>query len=126
MSTGELTYACGGHPPPYVLRADGSVETPRQTKGPGLGVTAAATFGTATLRLEPGDGLLCFTDGVTEAMDAEQRMFGTERLKEALRAVGPPQDAQQLTAAVRAAVDAFAAGAEQYDDLTLLGFRRTV
>jgi serine phosphatase RsbU (regulator of sigma subunit) len=59
-------------------------------------------------------------------MDAQQRMFGTERLEEALRDAGPPQSALQLTTEVRAAVDGFSAGAEQYDDLTLLGFRRTV
>jgi sigma-B regulation protein RsbU (phosphoserine phosphatase) len=126
VSTGELTYSCGGHPPPYVLRADGTVETPRQTEGPGLGVTAGAVFGTATLQMEPGDGLVCFTDGVTEAMDAQQQMFGSERLKEALLATGRRQSALQLTTEVRAAVDEFAAGAEQYDDLTLLGFRRIV
>ena len=60
-------------------------------------------------------------------MDAQQRMFGTERLEEALRdGRTAAERAQQLTTEVRAAVDDFAAGAEQYDDLTMLGFRRTV
>jgi phosphoserine phosphatase RsbU/P len=126
ISTGELTYSCGGHPPPYLLRAGGGVEQVLRTEGSGLGISAAAAFGAATLRLETGDGLLCYSDGVTEAMDAQQRMFGSERLEGVLRAAGPSQGALRLMTAVREAVDAFAAGAEQYDDLTLLGFRRTV
>ena len=85
VSTGELTYSTGGHLPPYVLRAGGGVEVAARTVGPGLGISPAATFGTAVLRLEPGDGLLLYTDGVSEAMDAHQRMFGTERIETVLR-----------------------------------------
>ncbi len=59
-------------------------------------------------------------------MDARRQMFGTERLEAVLRETGAAGGAERLMAAVRAAVDAFAAGAEQYDDLTMLGFRRTV
>ena len=82
VSTGELTYS--------VRRAPAAVPAPRgrqrrdpaaAPRGPASGSPPRPTFGTATLQLEPGDGLLCYTDGVTEAMDAQQRMFGTERLR---------------------------------------------
>ena len=124
ISTGELTYSTGGHPPPYLVREGGGVEALARTQGAGLGVTTSATFDAATVRLGPGQGLLCYTDGVTEAMDAGGKMFGAERLEEALGSVS--DGAVTMTDAVRAAVSAFAAGAEQYDDLTLLAFRRNV
>ena len=125
VSTGELTYSTGGHLPPYVLRA-GGVEAAARTVGPGLGISPAATFGTAVLRLEPGDGLLLYTDGVSEAMDAHQGMFGTERIEAVLRGSSAAGGAQHMIAEVRESVEAFVAGAEQYDDITMLGFRRTV
>jgi sigma-B regulation protein RsbU (phosphoserine phosphatase) len=125
VSTGELTYSTGGHLPPYVVRTGGDVEAAARTPGPGLGISPAAAFGTASLRLEPGDALLLFTDGVSEAMDGAGRMFGTERLEAVLRESGSGRGAARLVTGVREAVDAFAAGAEQYDDVTMLGFRRT-
>jgi sigma-B regulation protein RsbU (phosphoserine phosphatase) len=125
VSTGELTYSTGGHLPPYVVRAGGAVEAAARTPGSGLGISPAVAFGTASLRLEPGDALLLFTDGVSEAMDGAGRMFGTERLEAVLRESGSGPGAGCLVTGVREAVDAFAAGAEQYDDVTMLGFRRT-
>jgi phosphoserine phosphatase RsbU/P len=126
VSTGELAYSTGGHPPPCVVRAAGGVETAARTPGPGLGVAEAAEFGVASLHLDRGDAILLYTDGVSEAMDAQGRMFGTERLERVLAEKGSGDGAQGLIAAVHEAVDAFVAGAEQYDDVTLLGFRRTV
>jgi sigma-B regulation protein RsbU (phosphoserine phosphatase) len=123
ISTGELTYSTGGHPSPYLVREDGRPEALARTQGAGLGVTTSAGFDAAAVRLQPGQGLLCYTDGVTEAMDAGGRMFGAERLEEAL---GVAHERAAGTAdGVRAAVSAFTTGAEQYDDLTLLALRRT-
>ena len=73
-----------------------------------------------------GDALVLTSDGVTEAMDVRQQMFGTERLEAVLRETGAAGGAERLMTAAREAVDTFVAGAEQYDDLTMLGFRRTV
>ena len=58
-------------------------------------------------------------------MDAKDGMFGEERLVAALSSAGPHDGAAHMMAAVRAAVDEFTAGAEQYDDITMVGFRRT-
>ncbi|MCX6373326.1 MAG: SpoIIE family protein phosphatase [Actinobacteria bacterium] len=125
VRTGEMTYSSGGHPPPYIVRADGAVEPLPRTAGAGLGVSSRIAFGTGTAKLECGDGLLLYTDGVTEAMDAAGGMFGEERLVAALGGVAAQDGAAHMMAAVRAAVDGFTAGAEQYDDITMLGFRRT-
>ena len=124
VRTGELAYSSGGHPPPYIVRAGGGVEPLPQTAGAGLGVSSRIAFGSGTARLECGDGLLLYTDGVTEAMDAKGGMFGEERLVAALSGAGSQDGAAHMMAAVRTAVDGFAAGAEQYDDITMVGFRR--
>ena len=76
-----------------------------------------------TARLQPGDRLLLYTDGVTEAMDAAGGMFGAQRLEAALAAAGGA-DAAQTEALVRAAIDGFAAGTKQYDDITMVALRR--
>ena len=125
VRTGVLAYSCGGHPPPYAVRADGGVDELPRTKGVGLGVSAKAVFATETATLRPGDAILLFTDGVTEAMDPAGDMFGSERLEEVLARGEGRLSADQLLKDVRASVWAFAAGAEQYDDLTMLAIRRS-
>jgi len=124
LRSGELVYACGGHMPPYVVRADGRVEELPQPHGVGLGVSERARYATLTATLEPGDAVLVYTDGVTEAMSYEGAMFGPARLEEVLARGRGRLDAGELLQDVRDAVWDFAAGAEQYDDLTLLAFRR--
>ena len=81
-------------------------------------------FGTGAATLQPGDRLFLYSDGVTEAMDAGGGMFGAQRLEAALTTAGDA-GAEETMRAVRATIDAFAAGVEQYDDITMLGFRRT-
>jgi len=125
VRTGELTYSSGGHPPPCIVRADGSVEFLPQTAGAGLGVSSRIAFGAGTARLACGDGLLLYTDGVTEAMDPGGDMFGEARLQAALAGAEARDGAAHMLAAVRTALDGFTAGAEQYDDITMLAFRRT-
>jgi sigma-B regulation protein RsbU (phosphoserine phosphatase) len=71
------------------------------------------------LTLEPGSKLFVYTDGVPEATDAEEQMFGTERMLEALNRA-PERRPEEILAGVRAAVDAFVGEAEQFDDLTML------
>ena len=124
VRTGALAYSCGGHLPPYVVRADGRVDALPRTRGIGLGISEGAVFRTETATLQPGDAILLFTDGVTEAMDPAGGMFGDERLADVLAQGGGRLTAGQLLRDVRASVWAFAGGAEQYDDLTMLAFRR--
>ena len=125
IRTGELVYACGGHMPPYVVRAGGEVEELARPHGVGLGVSLRARYDTATTTLHPGDAMLVYTDGLSEAMSFQDTMFGAERIEQVLQRGGGDLDAGELLQSVRDAVWDFAAGAEQYDDLTLLTFRRT-
>lgn len=124
VQTGELSYSSGGHPSPYALRADGSLEQLPKTAGAGLGVSDRIEFGTGRFRLERGDCLFLYSDGVTEAMDTSGRWFGDERLRAVLDRLGAPPDAQAVLDPVVAAVDEFIAGEEQYDDTTTLALRR--
>jgi len=81
LRTGELTYANGGHNPPLVARPDGRVELLGDSTGPLLGVLDEAEYEDRRTELEPGDLLLLYTDGVTEAHNEEAGMFGDEGLR---------------------------------------------
>ena len=72
-----------------------------------------------TLQMEPGDKLFVYTDGVPEAVDASEEMFGTDRMIKALNTCGQGSP-EEILRAVRSAVDAFAGDAEQFDDLTMM------
>lgn len=120
--TGELEYACAGHDPPFLLRADGRVERLEARGDPMAGAMEGVDYATLRNRLDPGDVLLAWTDGVTEAENPAADLFGEERLRGVLaQAMGASPEA--LLAKTRAAVAAWAAGAEQNDDITLLALR---
>ncbi len=121
--SGELTYASAGHDPPIVLRHDGAVEVQPNTGGIALGVMPGFEFHQNTVKLQPGDRVAMFTDGVTEATRADEEQFGMARLKEALAALGPG-NAEAMTAAVLDAVHEFVSDAPQSDDITFLAFCR--
>jgi len=121
--SGELTYASGGHDPPIVLRHDGTVEVQPNTGGIALGVVPGFEFHQNTVKLQAGDRVAMFTDGVTEAARADEEQFGMTRLTEALAALGPG-DAEAMTTAVLDAVHEFVSDAPQSDDITFLAFCR--
>ena len=87
-----------------------------------LGVFEDAKFGQRQLDLKPGETLLIYTDGVTEAMNPKKELFGEERLKDAVRGQARGS-AEQLTQRVVEAVVKFARGAEPSDDITLLAIK---
>jgi sigma-B regulation protein RsbU (phosphoserine phosphatase) len=121
--TGEMTYANGGHNPPLLIHADGSSEFVPQIGGIALGIAQGMPFPQTTLTLQHGDTLLLYTDGVTEAMNAESEEFGVERLQTIFRDT-PPTSAQATNDAVFAAVHAFAGDTPQSDDITCLSISR--
>ena len=121
--TGEMTYANGGHNPPLLIHADGSSEFVPQIGGIALGIAQGIPFPQKTLTLQRGDTLLLYTDGVTEAMNAESEEFGVERLQTIFRDT-PPTSAQATNDAVFAAVHAFAGDTPQSDDITCLSISR--
>jgi sigma-B regulation protein RsbU (phosphoserine phosphatase) len=121
IRSGTLRYASAGHPPPCVLRQDGRVER-LPVQGGLFGVMAEAGYETTEARLAPGEALVLYTDGVTEARDAAGTLYGEERLAQLLHGqLGAP--AAAICRAVVADVDAYRTDARQ-DDLTLLVLRR--
>jgi sigma-B regulation protein RsbU (phosphoserine phosphatase) len=121
-ASGEMTYANAGHNPPVLMRASGEAEMV-EGGGPVLGLLPMAPYREMRARLEPGDILAVYSDGVTEANNTADEEFGEERLIEALRrSRGEPAEA--IVQAVRTALAAFTAKAPQADDITLVIAKR--
>lgn len=119
VRTGEVRYVNAGHNPPYQLKADGTVSELPKSNNVCMGVMDDFPYKESVLTLEKGDMLVTFTDGVTEACDASNQLYGEERL-EALLATLKGSSAEQITAAINSAVASHANGAEQSDDITIL------
>src|SRR6202045_2512067 len=115
---GEMDYINAGHPSPFLIR-HGVAEEPFTEGSYPVGLVQDAEYVTARVKLEPGDTLILFSDGVTEAMDPDEQLFGIPRLKELL--TGQMEcPLELLQKCVLEAVENFARGAHQADDLTLL------
>ena len=119
LRTGLLKAANAGHEYPTLRRPDGSFELIKDKHGLVIGAMDGVKYKEYEVQLERGSKLFVYTDGVPEATDAENSMFGTERM---LAALNEQVDAspEQILRNVRAKVDAFAGDAEQFDDLTML------
>jgi sigma-B regulation protein RsbU (phosphoserine phosphatase) len=123
-ASGELTYANGGHNSPLVVHADGQSSLLPLTNGIALGLVPDLQYEQSSLVLQPGDTIVLYTDGVTEAMNAEAEEFGTERLQEVFSA-SPPQNSQDANIAVFNAVDTFVGDCPRSDDITCLTLCRS-
>ncbi len=121
--TGRLSYANGGHNLPVIFHADGSSTVLPYTQGLALAVLSGFDFEEGEVTLAPGDTLVLYTDGVSEAMDIEKEEFGMERLR-AVFAGGQPESAETANEAVFAAVREFVGDAPQSDDITCLTLKR--
>ncbi len=120
--TGRVTYCNAGHNLPYVLRQTGDVAALERTGGLGLCLMPDFDYRAKTITLHPGDSLLLFTDGVTEAVDSRRDQFTEERLADCLRRLDGHAPAAMIDEVLNA-VEAFADGAPQPDDITLLALR---
>jgi serine phosphatase RsbU (regulator of sigma subunit)/anti-sigma regulatory factor (Ser/Thr protein kinase) len=119
-TTGVLTYANAGHPPPLRRDAQGTVTPLACTMDTALGVMPELDYANQTLTLQPSDTLLLYTDGVTEAFSPEALAYGEDRLMSWLAAAPPWHGAQALIDGLVRDVSAFVHGAEASDDLTCL------
>ena len=119
ISTGKLRAANAGHEYPVLKPADGDFALLKDKHGFVIGGMSGVRYREYELQLTPGDKLFVYTDGVPEASNARNELFGPERMLSALneRPDGTPED---ILAAVRRAVDGFVQEAEQFDDLTML------
>jgi sigma-B regulation protein RsbU (phosphoserine phosphatase) len=117
--TGVLRYANGGHNPPYLRRADGSIEALSGAGGLVLGAMPDVEFPEHAVQLGIGDHLVLYTDGVTEAFNAAYEPYGEERLVAEIQAHGAGS-AAGLVERICHSVTAFAGAAPQSDDITLI------
>lgn len=122
--TGEVTYANAGHNPPLVRHADGSVEFVRSRPGLVLAGMEGIRYRANSIQLEPGDMLYLYTDGVTEATNADNNLYGENRLL-AILEHHTNGDVHTVCENVKADVDAFVGEAPQFDDITMLSLRYT-
>jgi sigma-B regulation protein RsbU (phosphoserine phosphatase) len=121
LGSRQLSYCNAGHPPPYVVGPAGltMLEAPRAKP---IGIRRSFSYATTTRQLEVGDCLFLFTDGVTEALDANGELFSDSRLEEVLRSVAEGSTQSVVTSVVDA-VRRFAGGAAQSDDIAALAVR---
>jgi phosphoserine phosphatase RsbU/P len=115
---GVLTYSNAGHCPPLLVRKNGGIEKLEATAVP-VGLVPDTHFALSTRQLEPGDRIVFYTDGVTEAQNEAGDFFGRRRLIAAIRNAEQAQ-CRDLHEALRAAILEFTSGAEQADDVTLV------
>ena len=119
VESGAIQYVNAGHNPPILLNIDGTARYLRGISGPACGVMEDLTYDTLEMRLEPGESLVLYTDGVTEAMDPANEQFGEEPLLSSVAAESgarPREIIDNVTTAVRAHAD----DAPQSDDITML------
>lgn len=119
ISTGKALVANAGHEHPVIRRGNGTWELVVYKHDLMVGVFEGLRFKEHYFQMRPGDQLFVYTDGVPEAQNAEQVLFGNDRMLEALNSQ-PEADPEQTLKNVRAHVDAFVGEAEQFDDLTML------
>jgi phosphoserine phosphatase RsbU/P len=121
-ATGEVEFCNAGHNPPYHLNGQGAVAI-EGGKGIILGVNPKAVYATGRLSLATGEGIYVFTDGVTEANNTAEELFGEPRLETALRAAAASGSAE-IVKSVAEAVRGFVGNALPFDDITMLAIRR--
>lgn len=122
-ATGACRCVNAGHNEGLLVRADGTIEE-LCSSGLPVGLMGVGSYQAEAFELRPGDLLALYSDGVNEANDTEENEFGMERFKESLLS-HHEADAETVCKGVFADVDAFAAGAPPYDDITLMILKRT-
>jgi serine phosphatase RsbU (regulator of sigma subunit)/putative methionine-R-sulfoxide reductase with GAF domain len=120
--SGELCFACAGHNPPLLMRADGT-HAELTTPGIALGIIEEIRLTSSTVVMQPGDTLVCYTDGVTESFDDHDQQYGVTRLKQVIQRHSTAHS-EQIVTAIADDVSAFSEG-RIYDDVTLLVIQRS-
>jgi sigma-B regulation protein RsbU (phosphoserine phosphatase) len=124
LSTGKIVAANAGHEYPVIGHIDGEFELIKDKHAFVVGGMEDAIYTDYELQLDPGDKLFLYTDGVPEATNTKNELFGTDRMLEALNA-DTYAPVEELLGNVRNAVAEFTSGAEQFDDLTMLAVEYT-
>ena len=119
LSTGRLTCANAGHEYPIIRGQDGEFRVYKDKHGLMVGAMKASKYQDYEIQLAPGDAVFLYTDGVPEANNAAGEFYGMDRLKATLNRISGTEP-KEILEAIKADVAAFADGADQFDDLTML------
>ena len=122
MKTGILSYASAGHNPPLLKHRNGAFDYLKTRSNFILAGMNGVPYRKHELQLLPGDELFLYTDGVTEATDSNEELFGESRLLDALNCVSD-ESVQERCKNVKRSIDSFVGSAEQFDDITMLSVR---
>ncbi|ADL35617.1 SpoIIE domain-containing protein [Butyrivibrio proteoclasticus B316] len=120
LSTGEGIAVNAGHEHPVLRRKDGEYEIVAYKHSPAVATIEGIRFREHEFKLNPGDSLFVYTDGVPEATNEDNELFGTTRMLEALNA-NPDARPEALLEDIKASIDKFVGDAKQFDDITMLG-----
>lgn len=120
LRDGSIEYSDGGHEAPFIVRADGSVERLAKHQGMALGVFDDVPYKTDRFILRPGDAAVLFTDGVSEATDANDDLYTTGRMESALAAVRSNPSARFIAEGLAESVRGFVGAVPQSDDIAIL------
>lgn len=119
IHTGEVVYSNGGHNRPVMIQQEGVVSMLPLTGGMALGVMPGITYGERILKMAPGDSLFLYTDGISEAMDADNNAYGDQRLRDTCRSM-QGHTPREMVEAMNQSVNSFVKEALQSDDITML------
>lgn len=119
METGEFVFVNAGHEPPFICRKGKKFELYAVQAGFVLAGLEGIKYQSGSMQMAPGDKIFQYTDGVTEAMNANNELYGMQRLTDALCKYAD-RDPMELLSAVKADIDGFVNGSPQFDDITML------
>lgn len=122
--TGSIQCANAGHNPPFILRANKTVESIGRNQGLALGIMEEAHYQMEAIHLNPGDSFILYTDGVTEAMNEEKQLYTEERLIKVLTSSPKDYNLKQLLEAIEKDLTQFIGNAPQSDDITILSIKQ--
>ncbi|MGE5497088.1 MAG: SpoIIE family protein phosphatase, partial [Syntrophothermus sp.] len=122
INTGYIEYVNGGHNPPMIMRYDGCVETLPLTNGMALGLFEDNVYKSEFVKLNCGDSIFLYTDGVTEAFNCYEDLYSDDRLELKLKEAFSAQP-EEVCKFILSDVNEFSAGVDQSDDITMLALK---
>ncbi len=122
--SGRLSFANAGHDEMLLVKADGTIRPVGKLDGIALGIMEDREYRSGEFTIEPGDSLVFYTDGITEATSPENELFGRERLETLLKETAG-RTAEEICALIRKAADDFQQGV-QFDDITVMVLKRAL
>jgi sigma-B regulation protein RsbU (phosphoserine phosphatase) len=122
IKSGEIQFTNAGHNPPFIIREDDKIEKIETLHGPPIAISEVE-YKYDTIKLNPGDSIFLYTDGVTEAFNAKDELFGEARVLKQLNRPEAIKTPKSITESIFKAVSEFSTGTEQSDDITVLALR---